>query len=322
MRASRRSSSEVATYSLFRYAEKGIVGRKDWLEPPGRYHPYGFTPRREISAPRKPCPRRRIRVSALDQYFLAVPPRYQFVSPPLTTSSAYCARDGAYAIRRNVKLNATIYFASVRSFARKIKRNFSDKYLISSKHYRCGGGSSPAKDEPPPPWSFNNLKKKGRSGHLSASAFHCADVGGEEAVETINNRSNFKHWRAADANSEEKTLVKRLHPPVNVLGGYKHSGAPVVDLAPSKPAASEVQQGKALSTDDRLDIPEFLAGPPRPPEAAAQYHRQSAASVLVVNWLHGAGREASQHSDAGSRRTCNLSRGSTANWMLELTNSA
>jgi hypothetical protein len=92
---------------------------------------------------------------------------------------------------------------------------------------------------------------------LNPSALHCATIGGDETVEAIN-RTNFKHWRTADANSDEKTLTKRHHPPVNVLGGYKHSGAPVVDLAPSTPAASEVQQAKALFADDRLDIPEFL----------------------------------------------------------------
>jgi hypothetical protein len=63
---------------------------------------------------------------------------------------------------------------------------------------------------------------------------------------------------------------------VKVLGGYKHSGAPVVDLAPSKPATSEVRQGKALFTDDRLDIPEFLRRTARPTEPAPQNHRQSA----------------------------------------------
>jgi hypothetical protein len=108
---------------------------------------------------------------------------------------------------------------------------------------------------------------------LSASAFHCADLGGEEAVEAIN-RSNFKHWRAADGNSEAKTLIKRHHPPVNVLGGYEHSGVPVVDLALSKP---KLRQAKARFTDDRLNIPEFLRRTARPPEAlTAQNRRQSA----------------------------------------------
>ena len=104
---------------------------------------------------------------------------------------------------------------------------------------------------------------------LSPSALHSATIGGDETVEAIN-RTNFKHWRAANVNSEEKTLIKRHHPPVNVLGSYKHSGAPVVDLAPGKPAASEVRQAKALFTDDPLDIPEFLRRTARPTEPAAQ----------------------------------------------------
>src|SRR5215470_16591948 len=113
---------------------------------------------------------------------------------------------------------------------------------------------------------------------LSASAFHCAVVGGEEAVKAVN-RTNLSHWRGANVKAEKETLIKRHHPPVNVLGGYKHSGAPVVDLAPSKPATSEVRQGKALFTDERLDIPEFLRRTTRPPEPAAQNHRQSATRV-------------------------------------------
>jgi hypothetical protein len=110
---------------------------------------------------------------------------------------------------------------------------------------------------------------------LTPSAFHCAGVRGEEAVEVIN-RTNLKHWREANAEAEEKALIKRHHPPVNVVAGYKHSDAPVVDLAPSKPTTFEVRQGTALFTDDRLDIPEFLRRTARPPEAAAQNHRQSA----------------------------------------------
>jgi len=110
---------------------------------------------------------------------------------------------------------------------------------------------------------------------LSASAFQCTVVGGEEAVKAVN-RTNLSHWRGANVKAEKETLIKRHHPPVNVLGSYKHSGAPVVDLAPSKPATSEVRQGKALFTDERLDIPEFLRRTARPPEPAPQNQRQSA----------------------------------------------
>jgi len=108
---------------------------------------------------------------------------------------------------------------------------------------------------------------------LSASAFHCAVVGGEEAVKAVN-RTNLSHWRGANVKAEKKTLIKRHHPPVNVLGGYKHSGAPVVDLASSKPAISEVRQGKPLFTDDQLDIPKFLRRTARPPERAQRPRRE------------------------------------------------
>lgn len=76
---------------------------------------------------------------------------------------------------------------------------------------------------------------------LSASVFHCATVGAEEAV--------------AKAKVEERTLIKRHDPPVNVLGGYKFPSAPAVNPRPSKPpatiAALPVRAGAA-------DIPEFL----------------------------------------------------------------
>jgi hypothetical protein len=113
---------------------------------------------------------------------------------------------------------------------------------------------------------------------LSPSAFHCAAAGGEEAVEALN-RTNFKHWRRANAKSEEKTLIKRHHPPLNVLGSYKHPDAPVIDLAPSKPATSENRKPNALFTDDRLDIPDFLRRTARAPETLSTQNPPQAARV-------------------------------------------
>ena len=112
---------------------------------------------------------------------------------------------------------------------------------------------------------------------LSASALHCAVVGGDERVTAIN-RANFKHWRGANAKAEQKTLIERRHPPVNVLGGYNYPDAPVVDLAPSKPATSEVRQTKAPLTDDRLDIPDVLRRTARPPEVLAPQNRRQSAT--------------------------------------------
>jgi hypothetical protein len=97
---------------------------------------------------------------------------------------------------------------------------------------------------------------------LGASAFRCAAVGGEEAVGAIN-RTNLKRWHEANARAEGKTVIKRHYPPVNV------PGAPLVDLAPSKAETSDIPQAKALLSDDRLDIPNFLRRAARPPETLA-----------------------------------------------------
>jgi hypothetical protein len=50
---------------------------------------------------------------------------------------------------------------------------------------------------------------------LSPSAFHCAIVGAEEAVEAINRRANLNHWRLANAKAEERCLVKRQTIPLS-----------------------------------------------------------------------------------------------------------
>lgn len=63
------------------------------------------------------------------------------------------------------------------------------------------------------------------AGKLTPAQFHCATVGGEEAVEAIN-RTNLRHWREYNAKREQVCLIKRHHPPVNILGGYKFPDAP------------------------------------------------------------------------------------------------
>jgi hypothetical protein len=66
----------------------------------------------------------------------------------------------------------------------------------------------------------------------SPSALHCATVGAAEKIEAIN-RTNARHWREYNAKTEEKCLIKRHDPPVNIVGGYKFPGAPAADLNPS-----------------------------------------------------------------------------------------
>jgi len=87
----------------------------------------------------------------------------------------------------------------------------------------------------------------------TASVFHCATIGGAEAIRA-NDRANAQHWR-------EHCLIKPHHPPVNVVGGYKFPDAPVVDLAPVpvsiEPQTSAPNPHRAQIPDD-LSIPPFL----------------------------------------------------------------
>jgi hypothetical protein len=64
----------------------------------------------------------------------------------------------------------------------------------------------------------------------SPSVLHCATVGAAEAIEAAN-RTNARHWREHNAKAEEKCLIKRHDPPVNIVGGFKFPGAPVIHLA-------------------------------------------------------------------------------------------
>jgi hypothetical protein len=79
-------------------------------------------------------------------------------------------------------------------------------------------------------------------------------LGGAEIVEA-NNRLNAKHWR--DRN--DACLIKRDTPPVNVVGGYKFPGAPIVDLAPA-PVRHPQPHGLQIPAD--LSIPDFLRRAP------------------------------------------------------------
>ena len=101
---------------------------------------------------------------------------------------------------------------------------------------------------------------------LSPSALHCATVGAGEVVDAIN-RTDARHWREHNAKVEERCLIKRHDPPINIVGGFKFSKAPVIGLAPM-PRSS---RPPALSHDGSLDIPDFLCRTPvnPPPRLAA-----------------------------------------------------
>jgi hypothetical protein len=96
---------------------------------------------------------------------------------------------------------------------------------------------------------------------LTPSAFHCATVGAEEAVEAIN-RTNARHWREANAKAEERCLIQRHDPPINVLGGYRFPGAPNIDLSPIATAPAPLPEAPVV-IGDGLDIPQFLLRRPK-----------------------------------------------------------
>jgi hypothetical protein len=55
--------------------------------------------------------------------------------------------------------------------------------------------------------------------------------------------------------AEEKALLKRHHPPVNVVGGYRFPNAPEIDLSLAEPVKAEDHDFGDLS------IPDFLRRP-------------------------------------------------------------
>jgi hypothetical protein len=58
---------------------------------------------------------------------------------------------------------------------------------------------------------------------LNPSVLHSVSVGAASVI-AANNRTNAEHWNAA-------CLIKRHSAPVNILGGYKFSAPPDIDLA-------------------------------------------------------------------------------------------
>ena len=81
---------------------------------------------------------------------------------------------------------------------------------------------------------------------LTPNQFHCATIGGAEAVEAAN-RTNLRYWREANAKAEAKTLVKRHDLPGTITLGQ-----------PRQDACRVYVIGKTHRLPDDLSIPDFL----------------------------------------------------------------
>jgi hypothetical protein len=66
---------------------------------------------------------------------------------------------------------------------------------------------------------------------------------------------DLKRRRQASA---RKAIIKRHHPPVNVLGGYAFPRAPVIDLSPISDPGTVRSKWKPTSKDAAPSIPDFL----------------------------------------------------------------
>jgi hypothetical protein len=84
-------------------------------------------------------------------------------------------------------------------------------------------------------------------------------------------RSYFENLRKSQRRAARRALIKKHHPPVNILGGYRFPGAPAVDLSPlpSVEWAVPSRWKSSPTAVDCPDIPEFLLRklhvPPPPP---------------------------------------------------------
>jgi hypothetical protein len=96
---------------------------------------------------------------------------------------------------------------------------------------------------------------------LSPAAFRLAALPLEPSFAARIERANagFADWlRKSKYAAARRAQIKRHHPPVNVLGGYRFPGAPVIDLSLRKDLPPVRSQWAPMSWGVAPPIPEFL----------------------------------------------------------------
>jgi hypothetical protein len=89
---------------------------------------------------------------------------------------------------------------------------------------------------------------------LSPTSFRFATLPLDDPADRVS-RVNRGYWKEARRTAEERGGIKRHHPPVNILGGYKFPDAPAIDL---RALASPPASAPSPIVGDGLDIPDFL----------------------------------------------------------------
>jgi hypothetical protein len=103
---------------------------------------------------------------------------------------------------------------------------------------------------------------------LSPTAFRLATLPLDPDLAARVARANAPYFEALTKSKRaatRKALIKRHHPPVNVLGGYCFPGAPVVDLSPiDTPEWAAPSQWRSTGWGVCPPIPDFLLRKPIP----------------------------------------------------------
>jgi hypothetical protein len=199
--------------------------------------------------------------------------RSKLPAPVANPREAFCTRGcyGSFYLRRCLACEGPI--DRKRADQKVCRKAKCRSALRGGNDFGCYAGTSPAKlasktpdfIDPKMPLRTEQPWRVVAGPKLSSSALRCATIGGGEAVEAIN-RTNLRHWRGAEAGCS----IKRHDAPVNVLGGHKFPGAPIVDLAPiAPPSLPPANDDSAVNYGESLDIPEFLRRTASVPESEA-----------------------------------------------------
>jgi hypothetical protein len=96
---------------------------------------------------------------------------------------------------------------------------------------------------------------------LSPTALRLAILPPDPSFAARIERANagFADWlRKSKYATARQAQIKRYHPPVNVLGGYRFSGAPAVDLGPIEDLPVVRSQWAPMGWSVAPPIPDFL----------------------------------------------------------------